>query len=253
MYVRGNGGVMILRATAMLVLLLAAGCTYYRPVARQQAMQYTFAPQPSMAVDSGVYRFLLPYRQRVDSLKLPIAVASAPIAGIALGNFVTDACLERARQHFADTGQPRPHFIMLNSGGLRSPLPQGAITTGNIFELMPFDNRLVMLKVTPEKMQQVLDYLVARGGGPVAGITMQVVDGQHTDVSIDNAPIDRQKDYYLVTSNYLANGGDRFSFFSDSKAMDTGLLMRDVLVDHLKKLTAQGDTLKPNDERRVRK
>ena len=50
-------------------------------------------------------------------------------------------------------------FCLLNNGGLRTSLPQGNITRRKIFELMPFENELVVVTISKEKMTDLKAYL----------------------------------------------------------------------------------------------
>lgn len=57
-----------------------------------------------------------------------------------LGNFVCDLTFDRARNQAKNT----PDFCILNKGGLRTPVLKGPITRGKLFELMPFENEIVI-------------------------------------------------------------------------------------------------------------
>ncbi|MEO1714912.1 MAG: 5'-nucleotidase, partial [Bacteroidota bacterium] len=59
-----------------------------------------------------------------------------------LGNWMADVLLEKATFY-----SKRPvDFALQNYGGIRiSELPAGPLTRGKIYELMPFDNQLVIL------------------------------------------------------------------------------------------------------------
>ena len=59
-------------------------------------------------------------------------------------------------------------IALLNFGGLRAPINQGEITVGNVFELMPFDNTIMMVRLKPQAIAAMLDYLLEKGGQPVS-------------------------------------------------------------------------------------
>ena len=64
-----------------------------------------------------------------------------------LGNLVTDAYLAAV---------PGADVALNNSGGgLRADLPAGPLTYGSVFEVMPFDNLLVSLRLTGRQLRQV--------------------------------------------------------------------------------------------------
>src|SRR6185436_21184715 len=93
--------------------------------------------------------------------------------GNTLGYFIADAYLEMARQKI----NPNADAAFMNSGGVRlTDLPPGAITQGKIYELMPFDNLMVLLKMKGSLLKQYLDTLAANEGVIESGITMQIVN-----------------------------------------------------------------------------
>ncbi|HEY9724391.1 MAG TPA: bifunctional UDP-sugar hydrolase/5'-nucleotidase [Oscillatoriaceae cyanobacterium] len=149
----------------------------------------------------------------------------------------------RAEGH-ADVG-------LMNSGGVRSSLPQGKLTRGMIFTMLPFPNRLVVLKATGEQLQQVLDYTAAKvgheGALEVSGVTFVDAGGKATDVKVGGAPLDPAKTYTLATIDYIANGNDGATVFKQfADVQPTGALARDAFFDYLKThaLTApQGDRI----------
>ena len=73
-----------------------------------------------------------------------------------LGNFVTDLCL-----NYADA-----HMCVMNNGGLRTTIDKGPISRGKLYELMPFDNELVVLELNKEDYLGLLEYICKRGGEP---------------------------------------------------------------------------------------
>src|SRR5215204_5499570 len=99
-----------------------------------------------------------------------------------LGFFITDAYLEMAKQKV----DPKVDAAFMNSGGIRLPeMAAGPITQGKIFELMPFDNLMVLLKVKGSLLKQYLDTLATNEGVIESGITMQIVNKTAQQVLID--------------------------------------------------------------------
>src|SRR5207247_10006529 len=50
-----------------------------------------------------------------------------------LGNWVAGVILETARAHVA----------IINSGGIRAPLPEGTVTVGDVYTVLPFEHTIV--------------------------------------------------------------------------------------------------------------
>ncbi|MEO5823222.1 MAG: bifunctional UDP-sugar hydrolase/5'-nucleotidase [Vicinamibacteraceae bacterium] len=193
--------------------------------------------------DAAVERALAPALEAVRVLKAqPIGVVlETPIRRLQplspLGNLVTDAMLAAG---------PGATVAMNNSGGgLRADLPAGPLTYGSVFEVMPFDNLLVDVRLTGRQLRQVFaaSILQNRRGLGFSGIR---VDGRCqagaltvTMTRPSGAAIADDDPVQLITSNFLATGGDGIltpvmpagGFPVDADAP----LVRDLLIEYLKK------------------
>lgn len=189
--------------------------------------------------DSMVTSFIEPYSTKLKA-DMEIVLASSAQAmekGLPesrLGNFVADVCLLIGNQHYpAADGKPAD-FCVLNNGGLRRSLPKGPVTKGDVFELMPFENELVVLTVPGTTVKKIFNFIASKGGAPISGARMRIRNGQAEDVFIQGKVLDTTKNYKLITSDYLANGGDQHGFLAESiKSESTGLKVRDAILQYL--------------------
>ena len=153
--------------------------------------------------------------------------------GNTLGFFITDAYLEMARQKI----DPKIDAAFMNSGGIRLPeLPAGVITQGKIFELMPFDNLMVLLRVKGSLLKQYLDTLAANDGIIESGITMQIVNKTVQQVMVGSKPLDLNADYSIVHSDYVAMNTN---LLKNIKRSSNGYLLRDAILDYVKLINSQ--------------
>ena len=165
-----------------------------------------------------------------------------------LGNFMVDAFFIMANQKY----NTHIDAAFLNYGGIRlNQLPAGNVTRGKIFELMPFDNLLILQKLKGDVLQQLLDLIAAKGGWPLAGITMQIKDKKAINVMIGGKPIDMNATYTTANSDFMANGGDNADMLRPIPQITNGYLMRDAIFDYIKKLKRQGKNISANEENRV--
>jgi len=130
-------------------------------------------------------------------------------------------------------------------------LPAGNVTNGKIFELMPFDNLLILQKLKGDVLQKLLDLAASKGGWPVAGITMQVKDNKAVNVLIGGKPIDMNAIYTVTNSDFVANGGDDAEMLRGIPQIANGYLMRDAIFDYIKKLKSEGKDISSTIENRV--
>jgi 2',3'-cyclic-nucleotide 2'-phosphodiesterase (5'-nucleotidase family) len=155
-----------------------------------------------------------------------------------LGNFVCDLTFIKAKE----ISDKPVDFCLLNNGGLRTPLPKGEITRGKIFELMPFENEIVIVELSGENMLDLIDYIKTKSlmtnsrkaGVPVSGLRMIINNDKVSEVKIGTFAFDKSKNYRVATSDYLSNGGDHMGFFLDPISIEnTGIKLRDAILTHI--------------------
>jgi 2',3'-cyclic-nucleotide 2'-phosphodiesterase (5'-nucleotidase family) len=142
-----------------------------------------------------------------------------------MGNFVTDLCL-----NYADAD-----ICVMNNGGLRTTFSEGGITRGNLYELMPFENELVILELDKDDYLDLLNYIGRSGGEPFSGFTI-VLDNDGKIIR-NSWPVNFENGerVRVLTSDYLANGGDKMSFFKQKKQQKVGIKFRDAIIDYCSK------------------
>lgn len=196
--------------------------------------------QNSRTVDSIV----TPYKTELDQ-QMNRVVTNAPVDFINqrpsgnLGNFIADVMLERGKQQTSNL----PTICLINFGGLRAPISKGNVTLGDLFKVMPFDNQLVLVKMPANSMNDIVNYLHKSGGEPIAGFSLS---GKEVFDASGNPW--KKSDFWVVTSDYLMNGGDKMVFFEQKlEVIQTGDLFRDVLIQ----FASSNAVLNSNSENRI--
>jgi 5'-nucleotidase len=158
----------------------------------------------------------------------------------ALGNLLVDL-MRQAR--------PGSDVAVLNGGGMRAGLPAGPLTYGHLYETFPFDNAFASLRLTAGEFRPMLGRSLGRGGSLVALSGLRVLARckpgglEVTLTRPDGAPVADSEPLVIITTDYLATGGD--GFFAGSPAtVEIGIPMRDALAEALRK---RGGTLDPAD------
>ncbi|WP_207435661.1 5'-nucleotidase C-terminal domain-containing protein [Sabulibacter ruber] len=197
---------------------------------------------------------ITPYRTRVDQTMNQV-IGQAPVAlekggpESILGNFVAD--LTRT-QTMAAYGKPIDMGGM-TEGGLRNPIDQGPVTVGDVFELMPFENEMLVLTLSGATVQEMFDFAARTKILTVANTTYTIRDNKPENITIGGKPFDPSKTYTLAISDYLANGGDNMGFLKNAlKTEKVGLLARDAIMNEIKQLTAQGKPVTAQRDGRVK-
>lgn len=204
--------------------------------------------------DSSVARFLTPYRQGLDKTMNEVLTRST--ARIEKGqpdgplnDLLTDALLQQATQRY---GKPID-CSHLNFGGIRSNLPQGNITTGSIFEVMPFDNQLVVLTVTGDMLRQMLDHFASGNKLVVGGLRAKLREGKAQSVTFTNGrTLQPGETYTIALSDYVADGGDNAVFLKNAvKRENINYLIRDALIDYFRQQGKSGQPITPTSDGRI--
>jgi len=216
------------------------------------SLKQQYAISKDLPMDSAMLAFYKPYKQRLDSsMNDVIAVAETEISRAKpegkLNNLMADAMAEIARQN-----QIKFDMAYTNYGGLRLAIPQGKIPLYKIYELMPFENRLVSVTFKGSDMQLFLDYIAEMGGDPVSGIRFKIKDKKAIDIFINGEPFNNNKEYVVLTSDYMANQGDGGYIFAKAyNRQEYQIKLRDTILDYLKQQTQAGKTINPQLDGRI--
>ena len=159
------------------------------------------------------------YTQRVvGRLKSPLLRGKPEST---MGNFVSDAM----RSHVKRTVGTEPDFCFTNLGGLRIDLPMGDVTAGQVTELMPFDNTIVVFRSTGSQTQQLLNR-IAKRGDPVSGLTYRLPGNSF---EINGVAVRDDQTYHVCTNDYVFDGGSNYPINKKTLATYTGELLRDAI------------------------
>jgi 2',3'-cyclic-nucleotide 2'-phosphodiesterase (5'-nucleotidase family) len=137
----------------------------------------------------------------------------------------------------------QPIFCLLNTGGLRSTIGKGTVSLGDIYKLMPFDNTIVWVELPISSIAEIEKYLSQSGGEPIANAKLE--NGK----LLINGNNEKMTHFWVLTSDYLMNGGDKMSFFEQrTNAIMNGKLLRNAFIEEVK----SQDTLIFNEELRIK-
>ncbi len=166
-----------------------------------------------------------------------------------LGNWFADALKDESSRLY----KKQIDFAVQNYGGIRIPsVSAGEITVGKIFELMPFDNKLLILECDGATVKKLTDRIAEKGGWPIsAGLTFTIVDEHSEDVKINGEAIDMSATYIAAIPDYIANGGDNCEFLLDMKRYDTEKYVRDIVIEHLRREYKEGETQMADPSKRI--
>lgn len=241
--------------TAVLLVSTALSCS-------RKVAVITSAKSDKLAIDitTDAYAdqefitYLQPFKQKMDA-EMAVVIGYAPEAMTAhrpeslLSNFSADMYKKAASDYLKQDID----MAIVNLGGIRSDLPAGDVTIRKAFELMPFENELVVVWLSGNKLQELLNGFAAVGGQGIAGVSMEIKNKEATNVVIAGASLDPQKIYTIAVNDYIADGNDGMvQLTRHLKRLSTGLKIRDVLINHIKAETAKGNFIQSKLDGRIR-
>lgn len=233
---------------------ILAGCKTNH-LAEIQPQAYRMADTTVVAADASIENLIAPYKAQLDAeMNEVIGVAAETLdkrkPESLLGNWMCDLLYE---QIMAYTGA-EIDFASVNYGGIRIPTVQkGDITRGKIFELMPFDNMIVVIHLDAATLRQFIDKIAQDSGIPVSKqLRFEVKDRKAQNITIKGQPIQEDKIYKVGISDYVANGGDDCFYFVDKERDEIGKLLRDAIIEYVEKQSAQGKQIQSKLDGRIK-
>jgi 5'-nucleotidase / UDP-sugar diphosphatase len=174
-----------------------------------------------------------------------------------LGNLVAESM--RSRRRVA------AEIAVTNTLGIRDNFYPGPITLEDMFNVFPFENTLVVMYLSGRELLELTDFITNRSAGrgcqsqaQVAGFRFTMNCGQvlanerdGTNVQTSEAitigtsaggpPLSLDATYKIATNDYIANGGSGFRVLKrNTTKIDTGVALRDALIDHIGTLPSCG-------------
>jgi 5'-nucleotidase / UDP-sugar diphosphatase len=204
---------------------------------------------PAVVANRDVLAMVAPWQDAVQQelgTEIGYIAEEMPRGSWLQANWVTDAWL---------WGYPQADVAITNFGGLRQEVPAGPITVGEVVGVLPFENRIVEVKITGAQLAENL----ALGGGAVGGIRYRMMlDGEeitefdrHADPNpdieveiefLDGREFDPEAVYSVLINDFMFAGGDGYLFGEqDPAGYDTGIQWRQPVIDWMVSLGTSPD------------
>lgn len=221
------------------------------------------SPYEDVRVTEMLEPYLIELNQRLD-LKRVIAYAPQTImrrsqtgnGDSALGNIVAEAMRTRRRVE--------AEFSVTNTLGIRDNFYAGPITLEDMFNVFPFENTLTVMYLSGVELQEMVDFITERSAGrgcqsqaQVAGLSFTMNCGQvltndrnppeeyvspGEEILVNDFPFELAATYKVATNDYIAKGGSGFKVLRrNTTKLDTGVSLRDALIDYLGTLRQCGE------------
>lgn len=192
------------------------------------------------------------YRPSVDALLEPIGKTKEELKAYPpegkLSNLATDIMLQYATDYLkSKTGDSSAKVDMsiTNFGGIRASMPAGDVTSFDIISIFPFDNKLMILDLEGKYVRELMENFAKRGRvEAMGGVRIKIDKNVLVECTVAGEPIDDNRIYKVVTIDFLLGGGDSVYALKYARSTENcEVYMRDVVIDYIKNLSAQGKTV----------
>ena len=152
-----------------------------------------------------------------------------------LSNLLTDIIFKVGNDYSLKEDGAPADLSLLNIGGIRTSMKAGNITVGNIFEISPFDNTLVIIAMKGSELKKVFDKFSDKYSEPFSNAKVVYKNGKLKSLTVNGNPVDDNRVYRMVTLDFVQTGGDNIlKGIKFESVTPTGLLERDVFINYIK-------------------
>lgn len=141
-------------------------------------------------------------------------------------------------------------FGFETSGDIRvDSIQKGQYTLGDLYEMLPWDNYIMTMKLTGAQVKEILEngvtlkYGIVQASGLKFKYDSSKKAGERVyNITLPNGkPINMKAEYTVAVNDYLQTGGDEYSAFTKGKDVkNSGILERDAVMNYIKALNAKG-------------
>lgn len=205
----------------------------------------------SIAANQEIENYIKPFKAHIKKdLDSVLAYSSNTYSkkdgelNTAIGNLMADAVYSQTNPVFKNRTGKNIDMVLLNYGGIRSIISKGNITARTAYELMPFENSVVVVALKGSQIDSLIHYLsITKTAHPISKLKLELDKSYKViKATINNKQIDHNKNYYVATNDYLYNGGDQMTFFKTNDGLhELNYKIRHILIDYFKKV----DTINP--------
>ena len=164
----------------------------------------------SIPENDAISEYIRPFKEHIDQ-EMNAVLAFSPYdlvktdgeLNTAIGNMMADAVMDLSNPVFKKRTGNSIDIVLLNHGGIRSSVEKGDITTRTAFQIMPFENEVVVAKMKGEAVRDLVHYLIDAGvAHPVSGIEL-VLNSKNAvkKLLIQGKPVEDDKNYYVATND----------------------------------------------------
>ena len=172
-------------------------------------------------ISERVENVISKYNDLIEESNVSLGYTSSTIYKSTLGSYATEAMSNHIYNH--SSFDSKIDMTIINTGGVRATIKSGDITKAKIFEVFPFNNRVVLVNISGKAIKSLYEsnqsYL-------------------YVDISDDIGTYTNFKDttiYQVAVIDYVFEGTyyNEFRNLSSSDYIYTNVVLRDLLITYL--------------------
>ncbi len=240
--------------TVLVVIVCLSSCRSTNYLSSIEDSKESLNGTSGIVEDAAINALIQPYKIKLDEeMNQTIGATATDLQKkrpeSTLGNWMADAIQRQAEKQL---GKPIA-FAIQNYGGIRIPqIKKGAITKGMIYELMPFDNAIVVLSLNQAEVQELMQHIISGGGWPVShGIKVRQQETGELAIQIGGVALKESTIYQVALPDYVANGGSDSDFLVGKPQQKLSLYIRDALLADVKAHQAENQVIESKIEGRI--
>ncbi len=194
------------------------------------------------------------YKKQLDvQMNEVIGEASVTMKSATPQSLLTNLTSDVMKQYGEKYSKQPVDFAVCNVHGHRAILSQGPITVGNLFEIYSFDNLLVIVNLEGKFVKELFNYYASNEGeGVSSDVQLKINNKKVESLTIGGKPVKDDQIYRIATLDYLAEGNSGMSALAKStKKFDTGITLRDVMIEYVRKCTAENKKIDSKLDNRI--
>lgn len=204
--------------------------------------------------NKDLQQFVAQYKVKFDhEMKVQIATSDQNMMAGRPESLLTNFTSDQMKRYADDYTHGNCDLALMNVDGHRGSLPKGVVTLENIYEIYPFDNRLVMVKLKGSDLINVFEaYIRMNGAGISSNVRLVGIGTKLQTATIDGRQVYPDKVYSIVTLDYLADGNDGMEDLKKAVSVEpTGETLRDMMIGYVKEQTRLGKNLHSSLDGRI--
>lgn len=213
--------------------LFLHGTVYAQKVYHCMTRTHLYELKPVAAIsDTAVFNLLTAYKDSLSVRMEEIIIENkAPLSKTqpesTLGNWIADA----VKNKVSGTGK-KADVCLFSYGAIgKDYIGPGPIRRKDFYELIPFENKMLLVSMSGAVLQQLCDSIARINGLPVSGLSFTIDSGRAANIRIGPGVLNEHRVYTVLLNDYLLNRYSALLGKLRSGNRNTGLSLRNLLME----------------------